>query len=122
MAQNAYQYTPLAKQAPLTASQPRTHSRTKYKAAAWTKKERIMVAIVATVVLALMVGVVYTSMQTTKTTASVNAVQTKIDETKQNNDDLRTQVQTAMSKKNLDKVAKKYGMTLSDNSVRNINQ
>ena len=61
-------------------------------------------------------------MQTTKTTASVNAVQTKIDETKQNNDDLRTQVQTAMSKKNLDKVAKKYGMTLSDNSVRNINQ
>lgn len=81
-----------------------------------------MVAIVATVVLALMVGVVYTSMQTTKTTASVNAVQTKIDETKQNNDDLRTQVQTAMSKKNLDKVAKKYGMTLSDNSVRNINQ
>lgn len=38
MAQNAYQYTPLAQQAPLTASQPRTHSRTKYKAAAWTKK------------------------------------------------------------------------------------
>ncbi|GMA70444.1 hypothetical protein GCM10025879_16900 [Leuconostoc litchii] len=101
MAQNAYQYTPLTQQAPLKTTKPvtKTKSHQKYKAATWTKKERAMVAMVAIVVLALMVGVVYTSMQTTKASTSVSAIQTKIDETKQNNDDLRTQVQTAMSKK-----------------------
>ncbi|MDI6667158.1 cell division protein FtsL [Leuconostoc falkenbergense] len=123
MAQNAYEYSSAAaQQAPLT--QPRYHQRKaiKYKAAVWTKKERGLVIFVAAVVLSLMVGAVFTSMQITKATNSTTAIETKISNTKQNNDDLQTKIQDVTSKSNLDKVAKKYGMTLSDDSVRNINQ
>ena len=69
-----------------------------------------------------MVGAVFTSMQITKATNSTTAIETKISNTKQNNDALQTKIQDVTSKSNLDKVAKKYGMTLSDDSVRNVNQ
>ncbi|MGO2223773.1 MAG: cell division protein FtsL, partial [Leuconostoc falkenbergense] len=77
---------------------------------------------VAAGVLSLMPGADFTSMQITKATNSTTAIETKISNTKQNNDDLQTKIQDVTSKSNLDKVAKKYGMTLSDDSVRNINQ
>ena len=113
MAQNAYQYTTTAEAIPL--SQPKT--RIKYKPARWTRKERMMVAFVSAVVMILMVGVVFSSMQ-----ANTQVMQTQIDETKQANDALRSDIQSKTSKKNLDEVAKKYDMTLSDSNVRNVNQ
>ncbi|MCT4410445.1 cell division protein FtsL [Leuconostoc pseudomesenteroides] len=123
MAQNAYEYSSAAaQQAPLTQPRYRQRKAIKYKAAVWTKKERGLVIFVAAVVLSLMVGAVFTSMQITKATNSTTAIETKISNTKQNNDDLQNKIQDVTSKSNLDKVAKKYGMTLSDDSVRNINQ
>ena len=118
MAQNAYQYTSTAEALPL--SQPKT--RIKYKAARWTRKERMMVAFVSAVVMVLMVGVVFSSMQANAARTTTQTMQSKIDDTKQANDALRTDIQNKTSKKNLDEVAKKYDMTLSDSNVRNVNQ
>ena len=115
MAQNAYQYTTTAEAIPL--SQPKT--RIKYKPARWTRKERMMVAFVYAVV---MMGVVFSSMQANAARTNTQVMQTQIDETKQANDALRSDIQSKTSKKNLDEVAKKYDMTLSDSNVRNVNQ
>lgn len=118
MAQNAYQYSTTAEATPL--AQPKT--RIKYKAARWTRKERMMVAFVSAVVMVLMVGVVFSSMQTNAARTSAANMQSKTDETKEANNVLRSDIQRKTSKKNLDEVAKKYNMTLSDSSVRNVNQ
>ena len=118
MAQNAYQYTTTAEAIPL--SQPKT--RIKYKPARWTRKERMMVAFVSDVVMIVIVGVVFSSMQANAARTNTQVMQTQIDETKQANDALRSDIQSKTSKKNLDEVAKKYDMTLSDSNVRNVNQ
>jgi len=120
MAQNAYQYSTIAESIPL--AQPKTKTRIKYKAARWTRKERMMVAFVSAVVMVLMVGVVFSSMQTNAARTSAANMQSKTDETKEANNVLRSDIQRKTSKKNLDEVAKKYNMTLSDSSVRNVNQ
>ena len=60
MAQNAYQYSTTVEALPL--AQPKT--RIKYKAARWTRKEQLMVTFVSAVIMILMVGVVFSSMQT----------------------------------------------------------
>ncbi|CAM3137954.1 cell division protein FtsL [Leuconostoc rapi] len=118
MAQNAYQYSTIAESIPL--AQPKT--RIRYKTARWTRKERMMVAFVSAVVMVLMVGVVFSSMQTSAARANTANMQSKTDDTKEANNVLRSDIQRKTSKKNLDEVAKKYHMTLSDSSVRNVNQ
>lgn len=118
MAQNAYQYSTIAESIPLT--QPKT--RIKYKAARWTRKERMLVAFLSAIVMVLMVGVVFSSMQTSAARTNTATMQSKTDDIKEANNALRSDIQRKTSKKNLDEVAKKYNMTLSDSSVRNVNQ
>ena len=118
MAQNAYQYTTSAEAIPFAPSQ----TRVKYKAARWTRRERLMVTFVSAVIMILMIGVVFSSMQANAARTNAATMQSKIDATKESNDALRSDIQSKTSKKNLAEVAKKYNMTLSNNNVRNINQ
>ncbi|MGY3742542.1 cell division protein FtsL [Leuconostoc inhae] len=118
MAQNAYQYSTTAEALPL--AQPKT--RIKYKAARWTRKEQLMVTFVSAVIMILMVGVVFSSMQTNAARSSATHMQAETETTKETNNALRSDIQNKTSKQNLDEVAKKYNMTLSDSNVRNINQ
>ncbi|AFT81983.1 cell division protein FtsL [Leuconostoc carnosum] len=122
MAQNAYQYSTSAEALPIRQTNPKTATRVRYQAARWTRKERMMVAFVSAVIMVLMIGVVFSSVQISATHTSINTLQSKIDDTKESNDVLRSDIQDQTSKQNLDKVAKKYNMTLSDDSVRNINR
>lgn len=118
MAQNVYHYSTAAEALPLT--QPKT--RIKYKAARWTRKEQLMVTFVSVVIMVLMIGVVFSSMQTNAARSDMATMQSETETTKDANNALRSDIQSKTSKKNLDEVAKKYNMTLSDNNVRNINQ
>ncbi|MBU7455645.1 cell division protein FtsL [Leuconostoc fallax] len=118
MAQNATNYSATAHALP----QSKQKSRVKYKAAVWTKKEKFLSFVVGLGVLGMMIGVVYTSVRIDGVQRQIQTLQNKISTTNQSNDDLRDEAQRITNKQNLDKVAKKYNMTLSDGSVRNVNQ
>lgn len=120
MAQNAYQYENIARTLPRQSTQK--VRRRKYQAAVWTKKERRLVMVFAAVVVAIMLGTVYTSVSTDAMMQKNASIQQKITETKQDNDSLRGQIQAKTSRQSLDDVAKKENMAQADDNIRNVNR
>ncbi|MGX7052033.1 cell division protein FtsL [Leuconostoc palmae] len=118
MAQNAYQFTTSAERLDSVQSKVTI----KYKSAPWTRRERLIATLVSAVVMTLMIGVVFSSMQANAARTNMETMQAKIDKTREANDALRSDIKSKTNKKNLDEAAKKYNMTRSNSNVRNINQ
>ncbi|MDF7636716.1 cell division protein FtsL [Leuconostocaceae bacterium ESL0958] len=126
MAQNAYRYSRQAAAVaqPSRQQKPSKKVRTKvhYGPAVWTKKERALVILMASVVFVVMILTILTSIQMQKVEARNQAVLDRTTKVKEQNDSLRGDIQNKTNRDNLEKVAQDAHMQQSVENVRNVNR
>jgi cell division protein FtsL len=88
----------------------------------WSRFEKILVTACGLVLTFMMVTLVSTKITLTNNQHQLQNVNTKITKISNKNSSAKQVISELTSQSHLEKVAKKHGLTLSNNNIRNVNK
>lgn len=88
----------------------------------WTLQEKAMIAVCAFVVLVFLIGTVATSVAISSANRNLALIQAKVDNTNNKNSNLKQEINELTSHTRLQKIANEYGLSLSNQNIRNVSK
>lgn len=88
----------------------------------WIARELAMGAVCAIIVVICLIGVVASSVSVSKANRNLAVVQTKVENVNNKNSNLKQEINELTSHNRLQKIANKYGLSLSNQNIRNVSK
>lgn len=94
--------------------------RRKYAKPVWTIMDKIWLGAAIVTAVVMMCLVVYMSNQAAMSSERLSTTTAQLSKVRNQNTDLKQEISQLTNPKRLDQVAKKYGLSLNNNNVRNV--